>query len=481
MEYKVGNKTWTPTTKQSEFLGCPSFEVLYGGTAGSGKTSALLWDVCGINQPNVPAINRPSYLAVMIRPTMPELREIINVTQSMYPAIDPGAVYKAGEHTWFFSSGARIIFTYLKEDLDVHRFKSMEIHYVGWEELTLHPTDYGYTYLLTRMRKGSGQDDLSDLNMYVRSTTNPDGPGHSWVKKRWNIPDDGASTYLESPIAMGQDANGKAKTAWVTRQFISAKLSDNPHVDDDYEAKIRMSGATNVNYLLEGNWNSPRIEGAFYADECAEVELEGRRKELPWRRDVPTHFYWDLGVADYTSFWAMQENGPWKDFIYFYQAHGKPLNHYIKHIQDLKLIQGTHYLPHDANHRRMMDVGVKTMADIFRQHGVINLRIVPRIPQISTGIQLVRDMFPSCRFDKEKTAAGWECLLKYQIDKNARTQAFNATPRHDEYSHGADAFRMCAQAIRSEPVAFGQTRGRKRTSIKTEERSNIWLTNGRLP
>ena len=440
---ETNSNTWTPTEKQSRFLESPHFEVLYGGAAGSGKTDALLVDACGLNQPTTPAICRPGYFAVMIRPTMPELREVIERTRSLYKNIDPGAEWYAGSSTWRFSSGARIAFTYLKEERDVDKFKSQEIHYLGWEELTLHPSSYGYLYLFTRVRKN---ENMGDLNLYIRSTTNPDGPGHEWVKRHWKIGDDGASTEFKVRTPVTDKKTGKKKTITTTRQFISATLKDNPYVDENYEANIRMSGAENTAALLEGRWDINRVEGAYYHKDCLNVISEGRMLDLPIDTHKICYTAWDLGASDYTSIWVMQKNGPWLDMVYFYQNHGEGISHYIKHLRDQGYNLGTFYLPHDAMQRKQGAQRVETIVDSFRSCGVYDIAVVKRVNSIMAGIDMTRRMFPSCRFDRERTRDGWKCLTNYRTERNARTMTFSPKPCHNEDSHGADAFRMFAQA-----------------------------------
>ena len=425
------------------FLQSPHYEVLYGGAAGSGKTDALLVDACGLNQPVRPAITYPNYFAVMIRPTLPELTEVIRRTKTLYKLIDPGAEWRAGEHTWYFSSGARITFTFLKEIRDVDRFKSQEIQYIGWEELTLHPSSYGYKYLHTRVRKN---ESLKDINLYIRATTNPDGPGHAWVKEHWRIPDDGASTKFDVSFQITDKITSEPRTVTTTRQFISATLKDNPHIDPDYEAKIRLSGAQNTAALLEGRWDIVKIEGAYYHTECLEVINDGRIRDLPIDRSKPVHTAWDLGVSDYTSVWLMQQDGPWFDMVGFYQNHGESLSHYVQWLSRQGFILGTFYLPHDANNKRMGAERVETNVDMFRRMGIYDIKVVKRITHISTGINMTRNFLSRCRFDRERTREGWACLTNYRTEINHRTASFNPRPRHDQYSHGADAFRMFAQA-----------------------------------
>jgi phage terminase large subunit len=52
-------------------------------------------------------------------------------------------------------------------------------------------------------------------------------------------------------------------------------------------------------------------------------------------------------------------------------------------------------------------------------------------------------MFPRCYFDKENTKRLVECLKRYRRQIGVNTQE-PGRPLHDEYSHGADAFRYLA-------------------------------------
>jgi phage terminase large subunit len=65
---------------------------------------------------------------------------------------------------------------------------------------------------------------------------------------------------------------------------------------------------------------------------------------------------------------------------------------------------------------------------------------------IENGIKATREVFPRCYFDKAKTARLIECLKRYRRNVPRNTNE-PSTPMHDQYSHGADAFRYMALAI----------------------------------
>ena len=76
-----------------------------------------------------------------------------------------------------------------------------------------------------------------------------------------------------------------------------------------------------------------------------------------------------------------------------------------------------------------------------------SVEVIP-VGEVEHWIRLARMLFPRLWMDKEKTARLQECLKRYRRSINATTLQPGA-PLHDEYSHGADAFRYLATAIDS--------------------------------
>ena len=54
---------------------------------------------------------------------------------------------------------------------------------MGFDELTQYPTSFPWDYLRSRLRSTN-----PEIDVYMRATTNPGGPGHSWVKKMFIDP-----------------------------------------------------------------------------------------------------------------------------------------------------------------------------------------------------------------------------------------------------------------------------------------------------
>lgn len=451
---------WSPTAKQAEFLSCTAFEVLYGGAAGGGKTDALIVDALGLNQPGGPAVFHPRYRALMIRPTMDELDEVISRTKRMYPKIDPKARFVKGDSLWQFSSGATVEFNYLKKARDHERYRGDEFQYIGWEELTLHPMNTGYIYLLSRIRRKPGMEGIIP---YVRATTNPDGEGHSWVKAHWKIPDDGAATEFSTDHIVTNKKTGKKQTLTRVRRFIPAKLEDNPHVDEEYEANLLSTSEDQQRAQKDGRWDIVNVAGVIYQRQIEKVVEEGRLCHLPIVGSRPVHTYWDMG-NDNVSIWCVQNEDPWIHLVDFLQGESEGLAYYINWLRQKDYVLGTFFLPHDADHKRLSVDSALSLRRLINQLGITDTQIVPRIQHIRDGLEMTRQLFPRCRFDRERCAAGWEALKNYRYGYNQSTNDFTTTPVHNWASHPADAFRQIAQSRDSSGTFAAQASQLQRTS-----------------
>ncbi|CAM8654878.1 hypothetical protein [Sphingobium cupriresistens] len=193
-------------------------------------------------------------------------------------------------------------------------------------------------------------------------------------------------------------------------------------------------------------------EGKYYTVQLAAARKSGRIGKVPHVSHVPVHTFWDIGHRDGTAIWLMQKVGLEYRFIGYIEAHEEPFEYFVNELEKLGYIWGTHHLPHDATHKRQQgkrSVSPQEMLEEMRPHWRFD--IVPRIEEVTTGIQLVRSMLSQCWFDETMCSLGLQRLANYGKERDPRLNVWKPTPLHDENSEGADAFRQFAQGW-SDPI-----------------------------
>ena len=244
---------------QTEFLASSEREVLYGGSAGGGKSYAMLADPLRY-------MGHPQFSGLLLRHTTEELRELIFKSQELYPKIWPGIKWSERKMQWTAPSGARLWMSYLDRDEDVLRYQGLAFSWIGFDELTQWATPYAWNYMRSRLRSTA-----PDLPIFMRATTNPGGRGHHWVKKMFIDP----SPYNRSFDATDIDTtevlrypagHSKAGKPLFKRRFIPARLSDNPYLSQagDYEAMLLSLPEQQRRQLLDGDWDIK--EGAAFTE-----------------------------------------------------------------------------------------------------------------------------------------------------------------------------------------------------------------------
>lgn len=233
---------------QTEFLASSELQVLYGGAAGGGKSYAMLADP-------LRQMGNKHAKALLIRRTMPELRELIDKSHELYPKAYPGAKFKQMTNTWTFPSGAKLEFGFCEKDSDVYRYQGQAYTWIGFDELTQWPTAFCWNYLFSRLRDASG----TGIDVAMRATANPGGVGGHWVKEMFIDPAPANETF-GTPVHL---TNGDIQ--YVTRRFIPALLKDNPYLSNgQYELTLASLPPVLRQQLLEGNWDV--IEGAAFPE-----------------------------------------------------------------------------------------------------------------------------------------------------------------------------------------------------------------------
>ena len=266
----------TVSRKQREFIEADADEVFYGGAAGGGKSFAQVIDAL------LYALQYPGSRQLILRRSFPELsRSIILVSQANYPR--RLAKYNSTGRVWKFQSGSMIEFGYCDSEADVTQYQSAEYDVIRFDELT-HFTEFQYVYMLSRIR------GVNDFPKSIRSTGNPGGVGHAWVKARFIDP---RPEGVKGTLPSGRSV-----------LYIPAKVTDNPFLmksDPGYIKRLEELPEAQRRALLDGDWNI--FEGQYFTGWDPEIHVV---KPFPipdyWRRYLSIDYGRDMLAALWTAF-----------------------------------------------------------------------------------------------------------------------------------------------------------------------------------
>jgi predicted phage terminase large subunit-like protein len=276
-----------PTPHQATFLMVPHYEVFFGGSAGPGKSSALLMAA-------LQYVGHPGYNALILRKTFQDLAKADALMKS-------DANWNESSKKWTFPSGATLTFGHMDDENAKYNYQGAAWHFIGFDELT-HFTETQYMYMHSRCRKA----EADPIPLRMRGTGNPGGVGHEWVKNRFVTPPD----IEEVTFGMDDEARDEYIEERKNTLFIPAKLQDNPHIAKDYEKNLKRLDAVTRAQLLNGDWDIGEMGNLFKAEWFDNRIITHLPAGVEIIRQVR---YWDLastdeekvkkmkGAADYTA------------------------------------------------------------------------------------------------------------------------------------------------------------------------------------
>lgn len=226
---------------------------------------------------------------------------------------------------------------------------------------------------------------------------------------------------------------------------IDMNYTENPWFPAELEKERKHAEATmkrdDYAHIWEGKCK-PAVEGAIYFDQMANAA--SRIGNIPHDPLLKTHAVWDLGFNDSMSIVLAQKVASEIRVIHYIEGTQRTLADYSAELKALRLDDqpinwGHFYLPHDGFAKRHQTG--KQDAEVLQGFGWS----IQRTPQmdVEQGIKRARDIFNRVYFNKERAARLLECLKRYRR-QIISTTGEPGNPVHDEFSHGADAFRYLA-------------------------------------
>lgn len=335
----------------------------------------------------------------------------------------------------------------------VHKLLSDQIFSMGLEDF------YEITQTAIRGKNGT-EFSFAGLKNNVANIKSYEGCDIAWVeeaqttsKLSWNIliptiRKEGSEIWITFNPELETDETYKRWILNPPENSIIQKIGwqDNPWFPETLRLEKDALYARDreaYNTVWEGMCRQT-VDGAIFAKEMQQAEFEGRITRVPYDPIKPVLAIFDIGWADATACWIIQFVGMETRILRYFEVNQTTISQILAKMQTFGYVYDTLYLPHDAQNKTLAANG-RSIEEIVRSAG-FNVRIIDRTP-ITDSINAARTIFPKCYFDRENCHEGLQCLRHYRYDVNPDTGTFSQKPLHDNYSHGADAFRYIGLMI----------------------------------
>lgn len=186
------------------------------------------------------------------------------------------------------------------------------------------------------------------------------------------------------------------------------------------------------------------VRGAIYGKSMTWLRDNNRLTEIAYEPLLPVITAWDLGISDAMAivFLQVERSGDVR-IIDYLEGHGEGLSWYVNQINAKGYTYSRHVLPHDVEVREL-GTG-KSRLEMLRSLG-LRAEVAPKLT-VEDGIEATRVLLRRAWFDIERTQPLIDALMSYRRGLNSRTEEFGS-PVHDWASHGCDAVRYAAVALR---------------------------------
>ena len=313
---KIPKHNWVPQEGPQRYAIEHAYieELLYGGARGGGKSDYLLGDFAY----DIGEAWGPNHKGILFRKTYPQLQDIIKRALEIYPRMFPGVHHKDSGKTWIWPNGAELRFRHMDSDLAWTEYQGHNYTWIGFDEIGEWSSSEPYLRMKATLRSA-----LPHPYKRMRSTANPGGAGHAWLKSYFNIDknpkglhafrpkDDEEHAELLEQILIDLDLPELSAHKKMRRMFVPSKITDNKILlesDPDYPVRLMELGSADaVRAWLAGDWDI--LAGAYFTEYSSVRHVMKpftipehwvRFRSMDWGSAAPFAVYW-FAVADGTD------------------------------------------------------------------------------------------------------------------------------------------------------------------------------------
>ena len=285
MQQLLTKSVWTPLkrTSQEVAFNSPCDHTLYTGTRGPGKTDTQLMKF----RKNVGQGYGPFWRGVILDQEYKNLDDLIMKSKRWFPAFGDGARFlnSTSQLKWVWPTGEELLFRSASKEDDYWNYHGHEYPFLGWNELTKYPTldlydmfmstnrtsfepsehpvhidaeylnEFGAYVLVSPGHPHAQAMQLPPIKLEVFSTTNPYGPGHNAVRRRFIDPAP-YGQVVKTEIEVVNPKTRKKEMVQKSQVSIFGSYIENPYLTPEYIATLTSEKNKNRRKAwLTGSWD----------------------------------------------------------------------------------------------------------------------------------------------------------------------------------------------------------------------------------
>lgn len=262
---------WKPLPGSQCFaITSPCHHTLYEGARGPGKTTVQLMKFWL----NVGKGYGAFWKGVIFDLEFDHLSGLVAESKKWFGKFGDGARFyeSTSAYKWVWPDGEELLFRHVKKIGDYEGFHGHEYPFIGWNELTKHASSVLYDKFMSCNRcsfdpvLNTPKDKdgnyltpnglpLPEIPLIVFSTTNPNGPGHNWVKRRF-ITCGPRGKVIKTEVEVFNPKTQTTVTVTKTQIAIFGSYRENIYLPAQYVAELETIKDPNLRKAwLYGDWD----------------------------------------------------------------------------------------------------------------------------------------------------------------------------------------------------------------------------------